>query len=454
MTWQSVNDGVLNFGIQDIVALDNSIFVAQANEIFVSFNDGNTWSNVSNGIGSTTINALAVDSEDQAVFAGNNILYKTINNGLTWQPITGGGLPTQTISSITIFSETIYVGFSNGQLWRSINDGQSWNNLTSNLSGSFVRNVIQLQNGRILTSTNNGIFASDNNGITWQLKSPTFNFVGRILRMSETVLTAPCLSGSIFSFNDGETWFLNNDGLSVTQLSSLFYDGNFLFAGVNQSQVHRRPSVDIFLEEDTCSYSLYDTINVTQIDTVTFLDTITTNVFDTLNITLVDTFYQTIFDTVSVSIIDTQTIVIYDTIQISVYDTLVETLFDTTFINFFDTTHVEVIQYDTILTSVTDTLVINTLITTNDTLQEITVKLYPNPASTILYIELLDWVNHEGLYVKIENILGQTVFYSLFDQEILTTSLSSWGSSSGLFFLKLFDENDNLITIKNLVVTQ
>lgn len=119
---------------------------------------------------------------------------------------------------------------------------------------------------------------------------------------------------------------------------------------------------------------------------------------------------------------------VYDTVTINVYDTI------TTFI------------------AVTDTLIIDAQLTGIPTPNNInTLKIYPNPASTHIYIDNGNFASMNGYSIEIRNSLGALVYGSLINQQQFYIDLSSW-SGNGTYFVRIIDPSNNVISLKKLIV--
>jgi hypothetical protein len=161
---------------------------------------------------------------------------------------------------------------------------------------------------------------------------------------------------------------------------------------------------------------------------------------------------ETVHDTIPVY----NTISVYDTISvyntISVYDTI--SVYNS--ISVYDTIPVynTISVYDTIpvyhFISVTDTLVINTGIINNNPLAYAnTIKIYPNPAKDHLYINTKSINNDYNLCII--NSLGEKVFETRIEQTLYTVNLANW-TGKGIYFVQLFDSQQNLIEVKKIIL--
>jgi hypothetical protein len=130
----------------------------------------------------------------------------------------------------------------------------------------------------------------------------------------------------------------------------------------------------------------------------------------------------------------------YDTVTVTVHDTITTTIYDTL------TTQV----FDTVLVSVTDTLFIETTLSTLPLVQN-TLEVYPNPTNDFLHINTGNLAVMSGYSIKIENNLGQVVFSNLINQQEFIINLTTW-SGNGVYYLKIFDPQNNQISLKKIVL--
>jgi uncharacterized delta-60 repeat protein len=107
---------------------------------------------------------------------------------------------------------------------------------------------------------------------------------------------------------------------------------------------------------------------------------------------------------------------------------------------------------DTIYTTVTDTLIINATITGASAPNNVnTLKIYPNPANDILNIETGNFSLMNGYSLTIENTIGQQVFNTSINQANYQLDLSTW-TGTGLYFVKIIDDQSNLIVNRKIIL--
>jgi hypothetical protein len=138
------------------------------------------------------------------------------------------------------------------------------------------------------------------------------------------------------------------------------------------------------------------------------------------------------------AIADTCLVTIYDTLIVR--DTITQFVTDTTFITI------------TKEVAVTDTLIIN-LNLMNSTNQPVinTVLVYPNPASSHIYVDTGDPALLENYDMQILNALGQPVYFTSIDKKIYYIDLNGW-SGKGTYFLRIKNPAGVTIQTKKIIL--
>ena len=148
----------------------------------------------------------------------------------------------------------------------------------------------------------------------------------------------------------------------------------------------------------------------------------------------------------------TDTITVYDTIIHNVYDTItvVVNQVDTSFITVIDTNYVTVNNYVDVYDSlIVDLTGVVTAIDApfNKTLQ---VKVYPNPASELLFLEVLDAQVTSAYSFELINVTGSIVAEGLLNKNSTSIDISSF--SGGTYYLKFYDEQSKMVNQAPVVV--
>jgi len=262
LTWSRVLSGE-EAKIGDIAfnPLNNNIIYAatgrlDANEPYnnVAKSEGIIWRSDDKGltwieagkIENANIYSLAISPENKIYAATNTGLWKSLDNGKSWQKLSG--LPHDrpvTVKLDRFDPKTIYVVLltnpqNKGGVWKSIDEGETWRDITSNLispriirPGKEVYNVIQYKDFEQHPTDNNtifitslyikggGIWVSRNNGSSWESLTTEENmaegwadnkqFFGIDLSINEynpleMVFTSGGESNGFKTIDGGKTW--------------------------------------------------------------------------------------------------------------------------------------------------------------------------------------------------------------------------------------------------------
>ena len=262
--------------------------------VFLSTDDGTSWTAVNNGATFGEVRALAV--MDTNLFAAAGLVFLTNNNGISWTPTALSNLDAQAlaVSDTNVFAGTylsgIYHSSNKGKSWTAVNSGLTGNALA--VTGLIVSNknlfagtwgsgaFRSTDNGKTWTAVNNGItdhvhcfadspngiggtnlfagtffgegvYLSTDNGNSWTvIGSGMTNKNVRCLAISpigagSINLYAGTWKGGVFLSNDNGThWTDYSTGLtSNSVVNGLFVSGSYLFAGTDDG-IWRRPLSD------------------------------------------------------------------------------------------------------------------------------------------------------------------------------------------------------------------
>jgi tetratricopeptide (TPR) repeat protein/photosystem II stability/assembly factor-like uncharacterized protein len=225
------------------------------------------WSRVDSGqfLERDTVLSIAIDSNDaDVIYVGleNSGIFKTINGGLTWQPIQAG-LGRGRISSITIDptdSFTVYAGSAPGYIYKSANGGESWENISGDIVGWPFEGTSSIivdpdNNQHVLYLDYDEVYESFSGGHDWsQIKEsdcPKFKFDHEIDPYDFQVMYAyngqpfDCARGIYKSLDGGRNWELV--GLEGYPLG----DGGLTIGKVDQgSNIYVATEEELYLSSD------------------------------------------------------------------------------------------------------------------------------------------------------------------------------------------------------------
>jgi len=276
--------------------------------------------------------------------------------------------------------------------------------------------------------------------------------------------------------NCTDTTFINSfDTTFITNYDTTFITVFDSILVIDSISIYDTTFINSF---DTTFITNYDTTFITVFDSVLVLDSISiydttfVNTFDTTFITNYDTTFITVFDSIlvidSISIYDTTFINTFDTTFITNYDTTFITvfdsilvidsisIFDTTFVTYYDTNYISIndtiTYYDSVLISVTDTLIINVNLSgISSPNNSNTLKIYPNPANDVVFIDNGNFNSMSNYNLKIINSLGQEVFNSFITIPQFQIPITSFGGL-GLYYIQLYNDTGGLLEIRKLII--
>lgn len=215
----------------------SNIFVGTSEYgVFLSSNNGATWTEVNNGLTVNSITSLAVSGN--YIYAGtvnNSGLYVSSNNGSSWT-LANNGLPNCAILSLAASGPNVYAGTYAG-VYVTSNNGFSWasqnNGLPSNGLNVYARSIAISGSTMFLGTDAHGIYYSSNGGVNWTSAStglPTVAWYS--LAISGSNVFAGNTSGNIYlSGNNGGSWTSVSNGLSYNTVRSIAISGSDIFAG-------------------------------------------------------------------------------------------------------------------------------------------------------------------------------------------------------------------------------
>lgn len=314
----------------------------------------------------------------------------------------------------------------------------------------------------------------DGNTYTTNNNSATFNFVGGAASGCDSIVSLNLTITNNYTTSDTIVYYVSNvefqSNSPKTYLESI--DSTLSTNGGCDSIVLNY--INYVFNPNNCTdtsiISVYDSILIN--DTINIYDTTFINSFDTTFITNYDTTFITVFDSVlvldSISIYDTTYINTFDTTFITNYDTTFITvfdsvlvidsisIFDTTFVTYYDTNYISIYDtityYDSVLISVTDTLIINVNLSgISSPNNSNTLKIYPNPANNIVFIDNGNFNSMSNYNLKIINSLGQEVFNSFITIPQFQIPITSLGGL-GLYYIQLYNDTGGLLEIRKLII--
>jgi photosystem II stability/assembly factor-like uncharacterized protein len=201
------------------------------------------------------------EASDGTFYAGSSELYKSKDQGKTWQMTDFKGVPFEVMETQ---DQSLLVGTYRGGIFRSIDKGDSWTNVgfENNL---YIFKIIQTSEGKIFASatfgnnvspkdTQTGVFISEDDGLTWQPTSITAENIKGVFNPKPGIIFASGTGENSFyrSMDGGLSWSTNVSGLPDSiPLSAIVELKGILFASVGDPQdAARTTGGGIYKSED------------------------------------------------------------------------------------------------------------------------------------------------------------------------------------------------------------
>ncbi len=137
MTWEDNNEGMPYFtNVNTIITNDSKLLAGTDIGIFVSSNNGKSWTRTGYGFPNVFVRTLTV--KGNKIFAGtkDNGIYISDDNGLNWKS-SNDGLTNKSINSILIYGNKIIAGTNEG-LFLSNDEGKNWHEFNH----GFIKNKV------------------------------------------------------------------------------------------------------------------------------------------------------------------------------------------------------------------------------------------------------------------------------------------------------------------------
>lgn len=243
--WEIFNNYLPNNLYKAIMYMKDSIcyvFYQMYNSQFfyVSKDYGKTFKliDTSHGLGSSKVNTIYVD-ENENVYLGTKYgLYYTTNQGDKWEKFLAPEIDFP-ITSILKMDETFYVGVDKKGIYKSTDKGVSWTKLVLNQKNTeiTITDIKYIKSKLYIGSNKEGIFVSTDFGATWEKKNsgyPETCYTVGIVQYGDYIFAGTSTYGSVFfTTNEGESWEPCTKGYSGYKMNQIGIEGDYLYVATS-----------------------------------------------------------------------------------------------------------------------------------------------------------------------------------------------------------------------------
>ena len=393
-SWTLGNTGLTGYDVDALLNYGNNIFAGTGDNVYLSTNNGTNW--VASDTGFSISGVFALAKKENNIFVGTycNGVYLSTDNGNNWISV-NTGLTDLYIKAIAVKDSSIFVGTGYDGVYISTNNGNSWS--STGLSDILVWSIA-IHGNNIYAGTDNGIYVSTDNGINWSVLNnglPLNTVMSSIVIADSIIFTGTFGSGVYMSTDNGNSWVAVNDGLKPNYIHALTISNNTLFAGGSISEL----GVWELSLSDTVTTSTNSLLGGTTTGGGHFFFKQTCTVKATPNPEYLFTCWTENGDTVSTDTCYTFTV----------------TANRNLFANFSALQGIN-----------------------SNSLNE-SIHIYPNPAKDILTIETNSNTEQR---LEILNLMGQTVYTTIINKK---ATINTTAFANGVYILKLYTDKETVV---------
>ncbi len=206
-----------------------------------SFDEGFSWESANNGLPEPKNNyyfggIFATLGNEIFTIGSDGSIYCSIDTAQSWQ-LASYGLPNGVkVNTIASVDTELLAGFTGYGIYRSSDSGVTWSQCNQGLLNTSV-NCITSVNDTTVVATNEGIFVSVDNGVSWQMKDNPFllsNFTSLLLDGGNLFAGASNwspFSSLLVSSDLGNYWDVIGEPMTDYSVYTLIRSGNNLLAG-------------------------------------------------------------------------------------------------------------------------------------------------------------------------------------------------------------------------------
>lgn len=232
--WEACNDGLTGYNSYLILCFDDYLFTGCLGYgVYVSSDNGDSWSELNNGI---DIDIIKMIRKQSKIFAGSYItgMYVTEDTGKSWSEINNGLGAHLRIISLAANGTHIFAGIENFGLFSSDNDGKYWGKVDLG-NENYLEDVqcITAKDTNIYIGLRKGLYISDDNSKTWVKSDSGLSNkdIRNILLYKNIMFVGTGGSGIFQSTDGGKFWTAANSGLENSYIRTLIAINDKLLAG-------------------------------------------------------------------------------------------------------------------------------------------------------------------------------------------------------------------------------
>ena len=248
-SWTSMSAGLTGANIHAMASVGSSLLVGTwISGVYRSTNQGTSWAAANTGLTNGYANAFAVSATDVFVATEGSGVFRSPDGGISWIPT---GLTSGDVFALALSGGNLFAGVGGLGVFRSTDNGISWAAVNTGLTNKAM-SALAVSGTTLFAGTNGGgVFSSSDNGANWTaVNSGLANlWVTSLLVVGTHLLAGMHNGGGVFQSSDnGAHW--TSLGLAGASVWSLVTSGANVFAALDHS-AWRRPLTDVTAVEQT-----------------------------------------------------------------------------------------------------------------------------------------------------------------------------------------------------------
>lgn len=253
-TWTPVNTGIAEIPhvtdtahiypeVKSISISTPNVIVSTLDGIYISTNNGFSWTASNSGITGIDITGIATAGSSVLIGSAKNGVFVSSDNGMTWSR-NNAGITSPYINSIIASNGMLYVSAGYQHVFRSGDGGTSWVAASSGITSEVTE--LKADSSRVLALTNGapaaplGLFETADSGSVWTEIPTGFTELMSTVSAAGTNVYVGTWDGSIYySNNNGLAWSNIGSTLPDIRINSILIAGTMLFIGTEGSGIYK-----------------------------------------------------------------------------------------------------------------------------------------------------------------------------------------------------------------------
>jgi len=233
-TWTAVYNGLTHPWIGALAISGTNIFAGtKGSGVFLSADNGANWTEVNTGLTNTEITSLAIIGSN--IFAGTpGGVFLSTDNGNSWTDV-NNGLNNTNVTCLNVYNSNLYAGTGGNGVYLSTNNGSSWAPINTGMTTSYVNSIASSGSNILAATWGAGVYRSQNDGASWtQVNSGLTNQDAMTLyKYNSDLYLGTRNGGAYYSNNNGSSWTPLNNGITSNTVRTIIADGANVFAGTS-----------------------------------------------------------------------------------------------------------------------------------------------------------------------------------------------------------------------------